>query len=98
MLFLWKAMASTLIPNSYNRVAALAPVSTPTSAAMNVAITLNNEFLVSVFINLFFFKINIFHSVHFFGAKKRTKEASTLSKPPPIWGGLTAPPVAHSLR
>ena len=36
--------------------------------------------------------------VHFFGAKKRTKEASTSSKPPPIWGGLTAPPVAHSLR
>ena len=30
-----------------------------------------------------------FLPVSFFGAKKGTKEASTSSKPPPIWGGLT---------
>ena len=47
-------MASTLIPNSYNRVAAFAPVSTPTSDAMKVAITFHNELFVSAFINLFF--------------------------------------------
>ena len=42
---------------------------------------------------LFFFSlkkvIQIIFPVPFFGAKKVTKEASTLSKPPPIWGGLT---------
>ena len=41
---------------------------------------------------------NLFFYVHFFGAKKRTKEASTPSKSSPIWEDLTAPPVAHLAR
>ena len=30
--------------------------------------------------------------------RKEPKEASTLTKPSPIWEGLTAPPVALTLR